>query len=97
MNNGFLVLGVLALAGCKMSLAAPKATTLPAPLLPVFEKDNHIPFQGDSITDGNRGRGDDPNHILGIGKWRSWRYGTSGMLRVPRLPLRRVFACKTSA
>jgi hypothetical protein len=22
-------------------------------------------FQGDSITDGNRGRNDDPNHILG--------------------------------
>ncbi len=22
-------------------------------------------FQGDSITDGNRGRGDDPNHIIG--------------------------------
>lgn len=24
-----------------------------------------ILFQGDSITDGNRGRSDDPNHILG--------------------------------
>lgn len=24
-----------------------------------------ILFQGDSITDGNRGRNDDPNHILG--------------------------------
>lgn len=22
-------------------------------------------FQGDSITDGNRGRDEDPNHILG--------------------------------
>jgi lysophospholipase L1-like esterase len=26
-----------------------------------------ILFQGDSITDGNRGRNDDPNHILGNG------------------------------
>lgn len=26
-----------------------------------------ILFQGDSITDGNRGRNDDPNHILGHG------------------------------
>jgi lysophospholipase L1-like esterase len=26
-----------------------------------------ILFQGDSITDGNRGRSDDPNHILGHG------------------------------
>ncbi|HYC84855.1 MAG TPA: SGNH/GDSL hydrolase family protein [Chryseosolibacter sp.] len=26
-----------------------------------------ILFQGDSITDGNRGRGEDPNHILGHG------------------------------
>lgn len=26
-----------------------------------------ILFQGDSITYGNRGRNDDPNHILGHG------------------------------
>jgi hypothetical protein len=26
-------------------------------------------FQGDSLTDGNRGRNDDPNHILGHGYW----------------------------
>ena len=32
-----------------------------------FEQDDTILFQGDSITDGNRGRSDDPNHILGHG------------------------------
>ena len=35
--------------------------------LPVFEQDARILFQGDSITDGNRGRSEDPNHILGHG------------------------------
>ena len=32
-----------------------------------FPKDARILFQGDSITDGNRGRNADPNHILGHG------------------------------
>jgi lysophospholipase L1-like esterase len=32
-----------------------------------FEKEARILFQGDSITDGNRGRNADPNHILGHG------------------------------
>lgn len=32
-----------------------------------FPKDAVILFQGDSITDGNRGRDLDPNHILGHG------------------------------
>ena len=35
--------------------------------LPAFEKGTHVLFQGDSITDGNRGRNADPNHILGHG------------------------------
>ncbi len=34
--------------------------------IPVKEKMVFL-FQGDSITDGNRGRNDDPNHILGHG------------------------------
>ncbi len=34
---------------------------------PVFPKNTRILFQGDSITDGNRGRNADPNHILGHG------------------------------
>jgi lysophospholipase L1-like esterase len=32
-----------------------------------FKPETRILFQGDSITDGNRGRGADPNHILGHG------------------------------
>lgn len=32
-----------------------------------FRPDARILFQGDSITDGNRGRNADPNHILGHG------------------------------
>lgn len=33
----------------------------------IFPKNATILFQGDSITDGNRGRSEDPNHILGHG------------------------------
>lgn len=33
--------------------------------VPLFKPDSRILFQGDSITDGNRGRNTDPNHILG--------------------------------
>jgi lysophospholipase L1-like esterase len=33
----------------------------------MFRPGETILFQGDSITDGNRGRNDDPNHILGHG------------------------------
>jgi lysophospholipase L1-like esterase len=35
--------------------------------IPVFVPGARILFQGDSITDGNRGRSSDPNHILGHG------------------------------
>jgi lysophospholipase L1-like esterase len=35
--------------------------------MPVFTDGARILFQGDSITDGNRGRNADPNHILGHG------------------------------
>ncbi len=34
---------------------------------PEFSDGTRILFQGDSITDGNRGRNTDPNHILGHG------------------------------
>jgi len=37
------------------------------PEVPAFGADARILFQGDSITDGNRGRSADPNHILGHG------------------------------
>ncbi len=36
-------------------------------LPPVFAPHETVLFQGDSITDGNRGRSSDPNHILGHG------------------------------
>ena len=39
----------------------------PHPAIPAFTKGARILFQGDSITDGNRGRSADPNHILGHG------------------------------
>ncbi len=35
--------------------------------LKAFTLGARILFQGDSITDGNRGRSADPNHILGYG------------------------------
>ncbi len=35
--------------------------------IPAFHDHDTILFQGDSITDGNRGRSPDPNHILGHG------------------------------
>lgn len=35
--------------------------------IPAFGPESRILFQGDSITDGNRGRSPDPNHILGHG------------------------------
>jgi lysophospholipase L1-like esterase len=33
--------------------------------VPLFKPESRILFQGDSITDGGRGRNGDPNHILG--------------------------------
>ena len=47
---------------CALALHAPgedESTAIPA--------GSRILFQGDSITDGNRGRSEDPNHILGHG------------------------------
>ncbi|HEX8295321.1 MAG TPA: SGNH/GDSL hydrolase family protein [Chthoniobacteraceae bacterium] len=35
--------------------------------LPALVENARVLFQGDSITDGNRGRNQDPNHILGHG------------------------------
>jgi lysophospholipase L1-like esterase len=54
-------------------LLAPAWVTAQAPTnadispVPIFRKNSSILFQGDSITDGNRGRSLDPNHILGHG------------------------------
>lgn len=56
-----LVTALLLAPPAPLSAAEPDAP--PA----VFRKDARILFQGDSITDGGRGRGTDPNHILGHG------------------------------
>ena len=60
---GFCIIALL--------LMLPKASGQPSPSsvepLPIFRKDARVLFQGDSITDGNRGRSEDPNHILGHG------------------------------
>ena len=45
---------------CALSLAAVEP-------IPAFAPNERVLFQGDSITDGNRGRSADPNHILGHG------------------------------
>ncbi len=47
-------------------LATAKAAAADKPVA-VFKKDARVLFQGDSITDGTRGRSADPNHILGHG------------------------------
>ncbi len=64
-RRGFLKLGSvagLAFTGLSVTGANPKRT------FEKPEKENlRFLFQGDSITDGNRGRNDDPNHILGHG------------------------------
>jgi lysophospholipase L1-like esterase len=66
-----------ATAGAASLAAAGEGGTPPATIpaagtpvitpIPAFVKDARILFQGDSITDGNRGRSADPNHILGHG------------------------------
>jgi lysophospholipase L1-like esterase len=60
--------GTLAVAGL-VFLQFGCATTSRAPddPMPAFRDGARILFQGDSITDGNRGRNTDPNHILGHG------------------------------
>ncbi|MEY3584781.1 MAG: hypothetical protein RJA48_1864 [Verrucomicrobiota bacterium] len=56
MNKFCMLLACL----CVLALAAVEP-------IPAFGPNERILFQGDSITDGNRGRSADPNHILGHG------------------------------
>jgi len=49
-------------SGC--TTTSPQSAANP---MPAFFDGARILFQGDSITDGNRGRNTDPNHILGHG------------------------------
>jgi lysophospholipase L1-like esterase len=56
------------LLGLLLSPLCPNSSGAAHPVpLPAFSKGSRILFQGDSITDGNRGRSADPNHILGHG------------------------------
>lgn len=59
----FVCLSVVVLCGC----AAPRSHPSISSPLPVLKSGARVLFQGDSITDGNRGRSADPNHILGHG------------------------------
>jgi lysophospholipase L1-like esterase len=56
----YFIPGIAAIAACVTTAHAVEP-------IAAFAKDSRILFQGDSITDGNRGRGADPNHILGHG------------------------------
>ena len=56
----------LALAAC-VALASGGALAADLVDVPLFPSNARVLFQGDSITDGNRGRNEDPNHILGHG------------------------------
>jgi lysophospholipase L1-like esterase len=55
------LLSVFAPATTLIAQSTPPATELTR----AFRANDRILFQGDSITDGNRGRSSDPNHILG--------------------------------
>jgi lysophospholipase L1-like esterase len=57
----------LLLAGVMSAVALAAESTATKDPMPVFTPGARILFQGDSITDGNRGRNADPNHILGHG------------------------------
>ena len=61
MKRTLLTLAVALLAAISQ---APGQTLDP---MAAFAPHARVLFQGDSITDGNRGRGADPNHILGHG------------------------------
>lgn len=59
-----LIATSLALAAGLLAGGPARATDTLEPMA-AFGQNARILFQGDSITDGNRGRGTDPNHILG--------------------------------
>jgi lysophospholipase L1-like esterase len=58
----FIAAVLMVISTASASEAAPAGDPMPA-----FFQGARILFQGDSITDGNRGRNADPNHILGHG------------------------------
>ena len=58
-----LVVAALAM----VTLLSADSLVAAVPDVSLFKANARILFQGDSITDGNRGRNEDPNHILGHG------------------------------
>lgn len=48
-----------------MLISACSPALFAQPDVPLFKPESRILFQGDSITDGGRGRNGDPNHIFG--------------------------------
>ncbi len=58
---------VLLQSGCATNSQSAKNSQSAEDPMPAFSDGAIILFQGDSITDGNRGRNLDPNHILGHG------------------------------
>ncbi len=63
--GGLSVIAWFFAAAISASEPSPAGESSPPPA--AFVAKSRILFQGDSITDGNRGRGPDPNHILGHG------------------------------
>lgn len=57
----------MSMAGLAMTGLSTACTTTKSALATPEKENLCFLFQGDSITDGNRGRNDDPNHILGHG------------------------------
>ena len=67
MTAAFALTALLLAALAEALQAQPKACqpSAAADLTPRFPPGTRIVFQGDSITEGGRGYGDDPNHIFG--------------------------------
>ena len=53
------------LALASLLITMPVTSSAAATNSAIFQAGNRILFQGDSITDGARGRNNDPNHVLG--------------------------------
>ena len=65
--NAFKLVSIAVVSLALQTGCATSATRRAENPMPAFFDGARILFQGDSITDGNRGRNADPNHILGHG------------------------------
>ena len=66
-RRSFLKVSALVGAASALSPASVMANVAPGDMIEDKTKGLVFLFQGDSITDGNRGRDKDPNHIMGHG------------------------------